>query len=1200
MIGWTTNEASNSQVEYGLTASYGSSTTINASMVVSHSQALSGLTASTLYHYRVKSRDAAGNLATSTDFTFTTSTAPDVTAPVISGVNSSGISQSTAVIGWTTNEASNSQVEYGLTASYGSSTTINASMVVSHSQALSGLTASTLYHYRVKSRDAAGNLATSTDFTFTTSTAPDVTAPVISGVNSSGISQSTAVIGWTTNEASDSQVEYGLTASYGSSTTINASMVVSHSQALSGLAASTLYHYRVKSRDAAGNLATSTDFTFTTSSDDSKAPPVISGIIAAGITSSGATIFWTTDKLSDSQIDYGTRVPYANSTAVNAALVAVHTQTLSGLASSTLYHYRVRSRDADGNVTVSADNVFTTLAGPDTTAPTITMVSTSGVTASSATVTWRTSESADSLIQYGPTASYGNSTPLDSTMVTSHSLSLSGLAPNTQYHYRVRSGDAAGNVALSGDFVLTTLTASDTAPPVISSVVSSGIAQSSAFIIWSSDEASDSQVEYGSTTAYGTSTALNPALVTSHTQQLTNLTANTLYHYRVKSRDAFGNLAVSPDFVFTTLSAPGTSSLVISGIIAVGIKGDGATIFWSTNELSDSQVEYGTIITYGQATPVAATMVTVHTQSLSGLTPSTIYHYRVKSRNAEGTLVVSEDNVFTTTAALNEQPPAIASVYVMEITKYTATIGWTTNAASDSQIEYGLTTGYGASTPRNPSQVTAHVQTISGLAPGTQYHYRVKSATGGSLSVTSTDFTFSTADSSTQQVSLYFPRPVSSDANKAPLAADAFLGFAIANLDGVTATLKITAFDTNGTATAGPNLTNPVQLELNPGEQIPIIDQQIFGEGLAGQNSVGWIAVESNVNNIFGFFMLFDSRLSVLDGAASAAAPLTSFVLPEIEDRGFTKVHVINPAQNDATIVFDLMTADGYIRNSETVRVYANGAALLDLYSDLFAQETRQGSDYIRATSDMGVIPSQLLGRTSQYIEALNGQDATVDSASLYSPQYAFGGGWRTALSIVNLDPTPGQVSFRFFSNDGVQTGITRTLPIKENGKIYLDDPTFFQPYLPAPDALNQGYVEITTSGIRLTGSVVFSDAGRETFSSALPLTASLEQSVVFSHLVSNEAYYTGISVLNPNPSPAFVTIDVYDETGILQGTISQSVLAKHRLSGLLTEFFPSLIGQSRNSGYIRVRADKGISAFALFGTQNLSALSAIPPQVVR
>jgi hypothetical protein len=43
--------------------------------------------------------------------------------------------------------------------------------VTAHSQGLSGLTPNTSYHYRVKSRDAAGNLQTSVDFTFTTTNA---------------------------------------------------------------------------------------------------------------------------------------------------------------------------------------------------------------------------------------------------------------------------------------------------------------------------------------------------------------------------------------------------------------------------------------------------------------------------------------------------------------------------------------------------------------------------------------------------------------------------------------------------------------------------------------------------------------------------------------------------------------------------------------------------------------------------------------------------------------------------------------------------------------------------------------------------------------------------------------------------------------------------------------------------------------------
>ncbi|MFA6096281.1 MAG: chitobiase/beta-hexosaminidase C-terminal domain-containing protein [Candidatus Paceibacterota bacterium] len=97
-----------------------------------------------------------------------------------------------------------------------------------------------------------------------TITDPDTTSPVISAVSSSGLTSSNATITWTTDESSDSQVEYGTTTSYGSSTPINTSLTTSHSQLLVSLASSTLYHYRVKSKDSSGNLATSPDNTFTT------------------------------------------------------------------------------------------------------------------------------------------------------------------------------------------------------------------------------------------------------------------------------------------------------------------------------------------------------------------------------------------------------------------------------------------------------------------------------------------------------------------------------------------------------------------------------------------------------------------------------------------------------------------------------------------------------------------------------------------------------------------------------------------------------------------------------------------------------------------------------------------------------------------------------------------------------------------------
>ncbi len=80
-----------------------------------------------------------------------------------------------------------------------------------------------------------------------------------------------------------------------------------------------------------------------------------------------ATLTWTTTELADSQVEYGLTTSYGASSPLEATLVAAHSVTLSGLQANMLHHYRVRSRDASGNLAVSADNTFTTLAS---TAPT--------------------------------------------------------------------------------------------------------------------------------------------------------------------------------------------------------------------------------------------------------------------------------------------------------------------------------------------------------------------------------------------------------------------------------------------------------------------------------------------------------------------------------------------------------------------------------------------------------------------------------------------------------------------------------------------------------------------------------------------------------------------------------------------------------------------------------------------------------------
>lgn len=100
-----------------------------------------------------------------------------------------------------------------------------------------------------------------------------------------------------------------------------------------------------------------------------------------------------------------------------------------------------------------------------------------------------------------------------------------------------------------------TLSSTPPAPPTISNITASNITTDSATITWTTDQPSDSRVEYGTTTSYGTSVSdLN--LVTTRSIVLTNLSPSTTYHFRVTSKNANGLSSSSGDNTFITLSPP--------------------------------------------------------------------------------------------------------------------------------------------------------------------------------------------------------------------------------------------------------------------------------------------------------------------------------------------------------------------------------------------------------------------------------------------------------------------------------------------------------------------------------------------------------------------------------------------------------------------------------------------------------------------
>jgi len=87
---------------------------------------------------------------------------------------------------------------------------------------------------------------------------------------------------------------------------------------------------------------------------------VISNVATANIISTSASISWTTNVASDSQVRYGLTNDYGSLTALNSDFVTSHTQRLEALSPDTVYHYRVTAKDSGGNLGSSGDLTFRT------------------------------------------------------------------------------------------------------------------------------------------------------------------------------------------------------------------------------------------------------------------------------------------------------------------------------------------------------------------------------------------------------------------------------------------------------------------------------------------------------------------------------------------------------------------------------------------------------------------------------------------------------------------------------------------------------------------------------------------------------------------------------------------------------------------------------------------------------------------------
>jgi methionine-rich copper-binding protein CopC len=463
----------------------------------------------------------------------------------------------------------------------------------------SSLSNAAIYYVAVntnKIKDSTGNVTPLTSATFTT-VALDATAPVLSSQSASLIASTTATLNYTSSEAGTYYyLVYAAADTSPSAITIKAqgtalkkgtgsASASANTISLTGLTESTAYKAYIIVEDASLNKSNVSEIALTTIAPDLTAP-VLSSQSASSIAQTTATLNYTSSEAGTYYyLVYAAADTSPSAVTIKAqgtalkkgtgsASASTNTINLTGLTHTTAYKAYIIVEDASLNKSNVSEIALTTIP-PDLTAPTLSSQSASSIAQTTATLNYTadeagtyyylvyaaadTSPSAVIIKEQGSAIKKGTGV----ASASANTISLTGLTHSTAYKAYIIVEDASLNKSNVTEIALTTI-APDVTAPILSSVNTTDIAQSTANLNFTSDEAGTYYyLVYAAADAPPSADAIKAqttglfkgtgsASASTKTINLTGLTSNTAYKAYVIVEDASLNKSIVSTLEITT------------------------------------------------------------------------------------------------------------------------------------------------------------------------------------------------------------------------------------------------------------------------------------------------------------------------------------------------------------------------------------------------------------------------------------------------------------------------------------------------------------------------------------------------------------------------------------------------------------------------------------------------------------------------
>jgi hypothetical protein len=405
----------------------------------------------------------------------------------------------------------------------------------------------------------------------------------------------------------------------------------------------------VNATNAGGTSAWSSVRKFTTIVAAPPAPTLGSPADNAADQATALTLSWNDATGATAyHLQVAASVTFTSITTEDSTLTAT-SKSITGLANSTTYYWRVKANNAGGSSTWSPARSFTTIVAAPSVPTLITPANGAANQALSLTLTWnKTNTAATYDLQYCTDVNFASNVT-NSAALTDTAQAISGLTNETTYYWRVKANNAGGSSTWSPARSFTTIVAAPSVP-TLSLPADNAVSQElSPTLSWEAVNGGPSyNVQVATTSAFTSTIRNDTTLATS--KALNGLANSTDYYWRVRAINAGGVSAWSTARKFTTIAAaPATPTLSSpdNGLSNVTLA---PTLSWSA---SAGAVTYHVQLATGSdfATIVAQdSTLSGQSKVFSGLTAVTDYAWRVRAKNAGGVSAWSATRTFSTTS----------------------------------------------------------------------------------------------------------------------------------------------------------------------------------------------------------------------------------------------------------------------------------------------------------------------------------------------------------------------------------------------------------------------------------------------------------------------------------------------------------------------------------------------------------------------